>query len=128
MNLGDWNRRVEEPKIDPETGLPEGWTKSEQEMDADENGFVRVNSEKTAILLGIGHIYNEDGDRAGLDLSEPQLVISAQSPEAFEYIRIKLPDLLRTIANNLEHGTVAAETVVEVKPKGEPGTNQQAEE
>jgi hypothetical protein len=128
MNLGDWNKPVRETKMDPETGLPEGWSKSSQEMTANEDGFITVNSEKTGILIGLGHIYNEDGDRAGLDLSEPELVISAGSPEAFEYIRIKLPDMLRTLAHNLEQNTVISETVVELRHKDDPGTNQQAEE
>lgn len=128
MNLSDWNNPEPEPVIDPDTGLPEGWSKSDQEITTDGAGFIQINSRGTGIVIALGYVLDDAGDRAGINLSEPQLVIAGVSDAHMEYLKLRLPDMLRTMAENLDNSTTheISSTVVDAAP--EPGTNQQAEE
>jgi hypothetical protein len=131
LNLGDWNKPVPERHhdINEETGLPEGWTKSEQDIELTEDGFIQINSQHTALTISLGYVIDEDGDRAGIDMSQPALIIAAGNELMIEAVRQQIPRILRKIADQIAEGETRkmAEGTVRIE-RQDPGTNQQAEE
>ena len=130
MNLGDWNKPVPDPhpEIDAQTGLPEGWTTSTQDIQLTDEGFIQINSQQTALTISLGYVIDEDGDRAGIDMSQPALIIAGGNELMIEAIRHKMPSILRKIADTIADGTVNKVTEATVDIQRDTGTNQQAEE
>lgn len=131
MNLGDWNKPVVEhkhPEIDPATGLPEGWTRTEQDIRIDEGGDIRIDSANTAVVISLSYLLDEDGDRAGVDMSQPGLILGGDEL-GIAQIRAQLPRMLMTVARSIAEGETRkiGEATFKIDRR-DTGTNQQAEE
>jgi hypothetical protein len=130
LNFGDWNKPVpDRPDIDRKTGLPEGWTRSRQDIQLKEDGFIQINAANTAVTISLAYVLDEDGDRAGIDFGEPAVVVAAQNDLNVQAVMSALPQILGTLAKTIGDSETRRidETAVEIR-RADPGTNQQAQE